>query len=56
MAFFGLGTLPALLTMSFGVLSIKTLLANQYFRKTMAVTVILYGIYNVIIVAYRPLF
>ena len=49
MFFFGLGTLPALLTMSFGVLKIKTLLTNNIFRKTMGLFIILYGIYSLFV-------
>ena len=46
MAFFGLGTFPALLTVSFGVINIQTLLKNSFFRKTMALSLIIYGIYT----------
>jgi sulfite exporter TauE/SafE len=52
---FGLGTLPALLTISLGINSIKTLLVNTVFRKTMAISLICYGIYS-FIVAYQLLF
>ncbi|PKI16730.1 sulfite exporter TauE/SafE family protein [Colwellia sp. 12G3] len=55
MLFFGLGTLPALLTLSLGIDSIKKLLVNHTFRKTMAITLICYGIYS-FIVAYQLLF
>lgn len=44
MMFFGLGTLPALLTVSFGFTFIKLLMQNNYFRKTMALLLISYGI------------
>jgi uncharacterized protein len=44
MMFFGLGTLPALLTVSMGVTYIKRVMQNNYFRKTMALMLIMYGI------------
>mgnify|MGYP000064815985 CR=1 FL=1 len=44
MFFFGLGTLPALLTLSFSAISLKSLLLNNYFRKSMAIMLIIYGI------------
>lgn len=43
MFFFGLGTLPALLTISIGAVSIKSLLLNNSFRKIMAIMLIIYG-------------
>lgn len=46
MFFFGLGTLPALITVSVGALSLKTLLLNNTFRKSMAIMLIIYGIYT----------
>lgn len=46
MAAFGLGTLPALLTISFGVVHIKTLLKNTLFRKISALSLITYGAYS----------
>jgi uncharacterized protein len=46
MTFFGLGTLPALLTVSFGVGQIKTLLQNALFRKSMALFLIFYGLFT----------
>jgi len=46
---FGLGTLPALLSVSFGFLSFKTLLLNTFFRKFMAILVITYGLYSLVI-------
>jgi len=46
---FGLGTLPALLTMSFGILSLKSILKNRLFRKTMAISIILYGFYSIFV-------
>jgi sulfite exporter TauE/SafE len=49
MFFFGLGTLPALLSVSLGTISIKSLLSNIYFRKLAAILVILYGIYTILI-------
>ncbi len=55
MLFFGLGTLPALFTLSFGFISIKNLLINKTFRKFMAITIILYGLYS-LFVAYRLMF
>lgn len=45
---FGLGTLPALVTMSFGYLRIKTLISNTFFKKVMAVALIIYGIFTII--------
>ncbi|GHE83982.1 sulfite exporter TauE/SafE family protein [Thalassotalea profundi] len=44
MFFFGLGTLPALMTLSFGAISIKSVLLNNNFRKIMALLLIIYGI------------
>lgn len=55
MASFGLGTLPALLTMSFGILSLKKLLTHRLFRKSMAILIIVYGIYS-LLVAYGIMF
>jgi len=55
MLFFGLGTLPALLTISLGINSIKNLLVNNIFRKIMAISLICYGIYS-FIVAYQLMF
>jgi len=55
MLFFGLGTLPALVALSLGIGSIKKLLINPSFRKTMAISLIAYGIYS-FIVAYQLLF
>jgi sulfite exporter TauE/SafE len=55
MLFFGLGTLPALFTLSFGFISVKNLLVNKTFRKFMAITIILYGLYS-LLVAYRLMF
>ncbi|WDE07373.1 sulfite exporter TauE/SafE family protein [Thalassomonas viridans] len=49
MLFFGLGTLPALVTMSFGQIKIKYLLTHKVFRKIMALLVILYGIYSLFV-------
>ena len=45
MFFFGLGTLPALLSVSIGAFSVKVLLTNTLFRKASAMFVILYGFY-----------
>jgi sulfite exporter TauE/SafE len=49
MFFFGLGTLPALLAVSLGTISVKSLLSNPLFRKLAAILVILYGIYTILI-------
>lgn len=46
MTFFGLGTLPALLTVSFSVNKVKLLIQNFLFRKTMALFLIMYGIFT----------
>lgn len=55
MFFFGLGTLPALLTLSIGFVSIKNILVNPALRKTMALSLISFGIYS-FIVAYQQMF
>jgi hypothetical protein len=55
MVFFGLGTLPALLSVSLGIVSLKKLFTHSKFRQTLAISVILYGIYSLII-ASKPLF
>jgi sulfite exporter TauE/SafE len=55
MFFFGLGTLPALLTLSIGFNNIKSILVNPILRKLMALTLISFGIYS-FIVAYQQLF
>jgi len=47
MLFFGLGTLPALLALSFGLGNIKKYLAMPNFRKLMALILIAYGIYSI---------
>lgn len=44
MTFFGLGTLPALLTISFGIINLKQILQNILFRQLMALLLIFYGI------------
>ncbi len=49
MTFFGLGTLPALLSVSLGIISLKTLFSHPRFRQTLAVAVIIYGIYSLVI-------
>jgi len=49
MTSFGLGTLPALLTMSFGIISLKKVLKNDAFRKIMALGIILYGFYSIFV-------
>ncbi|MFD2166597.1 sulfite exporter TauE/SafE family protein [Thalassotalea euphylliae] len=54
MAAFGLGTLPAMLTLSFGALSLKSLLQMPTFRKSMALSLIIYGFYSVF-VAYQSM-
>jgi len=55
MLFFGLGTLPALLTLSLGFSSIKNNLVKPTTRKTMALVLISFGIYS-FIVAYQQMF
>jgi len=49
MFFFGLGTLPALLSVSLGTISVKSLLTHTLFRKSAAILVVLYGFYTIII-------
>jgi len=46
MTFFGLGTFPALLIMSYSFIKAKTLLSHPVFRKFMALSLIFYGIYS----------
>jgi sulfite exporter TauE/SafE len=46
MTFFGLGTLPALLIMSYSFIKAKTLLIHPTFRKFMALSLIFYGVYS----------
>lgn len=46
MTFFGLGTLPALLIMSFSFIKAKALLSHPVFRKFMALSLIVYGLYS----------
>jgi len=55
MLFFGLGTLPALIALSLGIGSIRTILINTTFRKIMALSLISYGIYSFIF-AYQLVF
>ena len=55
MLFFGLGTLPALLTLSIGFSSMKNILVKPFLRKTMALVLISFGIYS-FIVAYQQIF
>jgi len=55
MLFFGLGTLPALVTLSIGFASIKNSLVKPVLRKTMALALISFGIYS-FIVAYQQMF
>lgn len=45
MAFFGLGTLPALLALSNSNLFIKNLLTNHYIKQLVAVTLMVFGAY-----------
>lgn len=52
---FGLGTLPALLTISLSFISIKNILVKPTLRKTMALMLISFGIYS-FIVAYQQMF
>jgi len=49
MFFFGLGTLPALLSVSLGTLNVRSLLSHTLFRKLAAISVILYGVYTILI-------
>ncbi len=46
MLFFGLGTLPALVALSFSLASIKKLLINMLFKKLTALSLICYGTYS----------
>ena len=46
MLFFGLGTLPALLALSFGIQGLKGLLVNQRFKKLSALSLIIFGLYQ----------
>ncbi len=55
MLFFGLGTLPTLVALSFGIASIKNLLVEIAFRKVMAISLICYGMYS-FMVAYLLMF
>jgi sulfite exporter TauE/SafE len=55
MFFFGLGTLPALLTLSMSFEVINKILKNVIFRKLMALLIIIYGLYTVSL-AYALLF
>lgn len=55
MLFFGLGTLPALITLSLGVNSFKNLLVNNNFKKSMALLLIFYGCYSLHL-AYQLMF
>jgi hypothetical protein len=47
MLFFGLGTVPALLALSFGLGNIKKYLAMPALRKLMALILIAYGVYSI---------
>ncbi len=55
MFFFGLGTLPSLLTLSVGLVSINKLLSNPKLKQSIALLLITYGIYC-FFVAYKLLF
>lgn len=55
MLFFGLGTLPALLTLSLSVNSINNLLVKPSARKLIAFLLISFGIYS-FVVAYQQMF
>jgi sulfite exporter TauE/SafE len=55
MLFFGLGTLPALLSLSLSIGSIENILVKPAFKKIMAVMLICYGIYS-FVVAYQLMF
>jgi hypothetical protein len=55
MLFFGLGTLPALLCLSFGLLKIKQIIQSLLFKRIMAILIIFYGFYSFLI-AYSALF
>lgn len=46
---FGLGTLPALITVSLGIQSVQKIINQPLFRKIMAILFIFYGIYTLII-------
>jgi hypothetical protein len=49
MLFFGLGTVPALVALSFSLVSINKLLVNITFKKLTALSLICYGAYSFII-------
>jgi len=49
MLFFGLGTLPALLSVSLGVVSINSIFNHQFVRKFVASLLVTYGVYSLII-------
>jgi len=55
MTCFGLGTLPAMLSVSLGSFGLRSLLSYTKFKKTMAFLLIIYGIYSLAI-AYQQLF
>ncbi|MEW6992745.1 sulfite exporter TauE/SafE family protein [Colwelliaceae bacterium MEBiC 14330] len=55
MLFFGLGTLPALVALSFSLASFKKLLAKVTFKKITAISLIAYGMYS-FTVAYQAIF
>ena len=55
MFFFGLGTLPALMAISLGINKARHLLSSSKFRKAMALSLIIYGIYSLFI-AWQLLF
>lgn len=55
MLFFGLGTLPALLTLSLSLEKVKALITMPTFRQTSSILLITYGIYS-FFVAYQLMF
>ncbi len=53
MVCFGLGTLPSLLSFSFGVLSIKQLISNALVRQFIGGSLVLYGAYSIFQIVIR---
>ena len=49
MLFFGLGTLPALITLSFSLTGFKKLLVHPLFKRISAICLIIFGIYQLVI-------
>jgi len=47
--FFGLGTLPALLSMSYGVHYVQNMMRNTRLRQSIGLLMIVYGIYSILI-------